>query len=245
MLETAVALALAHVLADFVFQTDAMVRGKRRPLVFLAHGAIVAATAWIALGLPLDARPVALVALAHLAIDAAKLRFGGPGFRPFALDQMAHVAMIVLAAVLFPGTWQTGLWAGPAVTGALPANGLPTAMLLLAGLVACVWAGGHAVGALMAGIRLPADPETDPSLPQGGRLIGKLERLMIYMLVLSGEIVGIGLLIAAKSILRFGEIQSSTSRQIAEYVIIGTLASFAWALGISVAVARLLPLLAG
>jgi hypothetical protein len=84
-----------------------------------------------------------------------------------------------------------------------------------------------------AGMPDPSDPATDPSLPQGGRLIGKLERLMIFMLVLSGEIVGIGLLIAAKSILRFGEIQSSESRQIAEYVIIGTLASFAWALGVA------------
>ena len=48
----------------------------------------------------------------------------------------------------------------------------------------------------------------------------------------------IGLLIAAKSILRFGEVQKS--RQVAEYVIIGTLASFAWVLAVSLATVRLL-----
>jgi hypothetical protein len=57
MLETAVALGFAHVVADFVLQTDAMVANKHRPLVLLAHIAIVAATAWLALGLPVG--PVA------------------------------------------------------------------------------------------------------------------------------------------------------------------------------------------
>jgi hypothetical protein len=244
MAETAVALLFAHLAADFLLQSDAMVRGKRRPMVLLAHIAIVAVTAWAFLGLPLQPGAVAFVAGSHLLIDAAKIRFAGPGFRPFALDQAAHLAMIAVAATAFPGTWEAGLWARPELLAALPeAADLPRALLLASGLVASVWAGEHAVGALMSGVHLPPDPTTDPSLPQGGRLIGKLERLMIYTLVLAGEIGGIGLLIAAKSILRFGEIQSGTTRLIAEYVIIGTLASFAWALAVSIGIARLLALL--
>ena len=43
MLETAVALVFAHVLADFVLQSDAMVRDKHRPTVLLRHVAVVAA----------------------------------------------------------------------------------------------------------------------------------------------------------------------------------------------------------
>ena len=50
MLETAVALAFAHLLADFVLQTDAMVRDKARPPVLLGHVGIVAAASWAALG---------------------------------------------------------------------------------------------------------------------------------------------------------------------------------------------------
>ena len=40
----------------------------------------------------------------------------------------------------------------------------------------------------------------------------------------------IGFLIAAKSILRFNELARDSDRRASEYVIIGTLASFAWAL---------------
>jgi hypothetical protein len=42
-----------------------------------------------------------------------------------------------------------------------------------------------------------------------------------------------GVLIAAKSILRFGEIKDASQRKVAEYIIIGTFLSFGWALLIS------------
>ena len=99
-------------------------------------------------------------------------------------------------------------------------------MALASGLIATVWAGDYAVAALMTGVETPAAS----SLPRGGRLIGKLERLLILMLVLAGEPDGIGFLIAAKSILRFNELAGDADRHVSEYVIIGTLASFAWAI---------------
>jgi hypothetical protein len=231
MLETAVALLLAHVVADFVLQSDRMVREKRRVPMLLAHGAIVAATTWAALGLPLAVWPVLVITITHLVADWVKARFGGAGFRAFALDQAAHLSVIAAVAVAWPGTYAAGLWP-EAARIVPPLTGLPVGFAFAAGLIGAVLAGGHAVGALMRGLKLPPDPADDPSLPQGGRLIGQLERLIILVLVLAGEIVGIGLLIAAKSILRFGEAQRS--RQTAEYVIVGTLASFAWALVIAI-----------
>ena len=94
----------------------------------------------------------------------------------------------------------------------------------------------------MAGLKLPLDPETDASLPKGGQLIGRLERLMILMLLLADQPDGIGLLIAAKSILRFNELapRLASDRRASEYVIIGTLASFAWAIGTAWATAAAL-----
>ncbi len=54
---------------------------------------------------------------------------------------------------------------------------------------------------------------------------------MILMLLLADQPDGIGLLIAAKSILRFNELaRDASDRRASEYVIIGTLASFAWAI---------------
>jgi hypothetical protein len=61
---------------------------------------------------------------------------------------------------------------------------------------------------------------------QGGKLIGQLERALIFLLILAGQPASIGLLIAAKSVLRFGELKETEHRMEAEYIIIGTLMSF-------------------
>ncbi|NMC17658.1 MAG: hypothetical protein GYA38_04580 [Chloroflexi bacterium] len=70
-------------------------------------------------------------------------------------------------------------------------------------------------------------------LKEGGRYIGYLERLLIFVFILSGQFAGVGFLITAKSILRFGELKDSENRKQAEYIIIGTFASFLYAILIS------------
>ena len=232
MLETAVALVLAHLAADFLLQTDAMIRDKERLPVLLGHVGIVTAASWTALGFAAVPLLLLLVAATHFVVDLAKLRWAAsrrarglePGFAAFATHQAAHLAVIAVAAGLWPGAWAAGLWADPDVLARLP-----EAMALAAGLIATVWTGGYAVREVIAGLKIPIDPATDTSLPQGGKLIGRLERLMILMLLLADQPDAIGLLIAAKSILRFNELAAS-DRRATEYVIIGTLASFAWAI---------------
>ena len=240
MLETAVALLLGHMLADFTMQTDAMVRDKHRLPVLLGHAGIVVSVSWAALGFPRLPLLLVLVGATHLVLDALKLRWAAwrrangfePGFTAFAVDQAGHLVVIALAAALWPGAWEAGLWGAPETLARAPMLArLPEAMALVGGLVATVWAGGYAVSDLMASLRLSADPDTDASLPKGGQLIGRLERLMILMLLLGNQPDGIGLLIAAKSILRFNELARDADRRASEYVIIGTLASFAWAIG--------------
>ena len=62
-------------------------------------------------------------------------------------------------------------------------------------------------------------------IAEGGRMIGYLERSLITLFVLVGYPAGIGFLIAAKSVFRFGELTDSNRRWQAEYIIIGTLLS--------------------
>ena len=69
----------------------------------------------------------------------------------------------------------------------------------------------------------------------GGATIGRLERLLIYLFVMAGEPSGIGFLIAAKSVFRFGELSDKANRLEAEYITIGTLMSFAVGLTLSIA----------
>jgi hypothetical protein len=55
-----------------------------------------------------------------------------------------------------------------------------------------------------------------------GRVIGILERMLVYYLVLKAQYGAIGLVLAAKSFTRFKDLEK---RDYAEYVLIGTLAS--------------------
>ena len=133
---------------------------------------------------------------------------------------------IAALALWLPDLWAQGLWAG------VPQA--PGLMLLIAGALLATRAGGFAVGLLMA----PFAAATPDGLPGGGRVIGLLERGLIFALVLLGQPEGVGLLLAAKSILRFGAVKDD--RAASEYVIIGTLASVGWALLVAYATQSLL-----
>lgn len=68
------------------------------------------------------------------------------------------------------------------------------------------------------------------SLGDAGLWIGVLERLLIVTFVLMNEFSAIGFLIAAKSIIRFGDKDIIHPRKQSEYILIGTLLSFCFAL---------------
>jgi len=65
------------------------------------------------------------------------------------------------------------------------------------------------------------------SLNEAGKWIGIFERLLVFTFVIASHFEGIGFLIAAKSILRFNDIKGHEARKEAEYILIGTLMSFA------------------
>ena len=70
-----------------------------------------------------------------------------------------------------------------------------------------------------------------------GKLIGYLERGLILIFVIFSKYEAIGFLIAAKSILRFGEASSGTEKS--EYVLAGTLLSLAFALLLGILVIKI------
>lgn len=218
MTETLTALLFAHVVADFVLQTGWMVTHKRQAKGLIAHGAVVLACAVVATG-NLAPGLFWLTAL-HMATDALKARVGR-GLGGFLADQAAHLVALAALGWWLPGLWAGGFWAGQ--------TALPGLMALVAGAVLATRAGGFAIGFLMQPFAARLAPEVSAeSLPGAGRLIGLLERGLIFALILLGQPEGVGLLIAAKSILRFGAVRDD--RALSEYVIIGTLASFGWAL---------------
>ncbi|MCM2561332.1 DUF3307 domain-containing protein [Lutimaribacter sp. EGI FJ00015] len=226
VIETFTALLFAHVLADFVFQTRAMMHLRRSAPMTVLHGAIVLVSAQATTG-QVAAPELLALAAAHIAIDTVKTMGGFDRIVGFSADQAAHLATLGAVSLYAPTLWKTGFYA--AHDWALPL------MALAAGLIVTITAGQHAVGLLMRphGARV-----RNNGLRDGGRLIGMLERGLIFLLIGLGQPLGVGFLVGAKSILRFGT--ATRDQRTAEYVIIGTLASFGWAITASYATQALL-----
>ncbi|MFP3915896.1 MAG: hypothetical protein ACLFWM_13540 [Actinomycetota bacterium] len=83
-----------------------------------------------------------------------------------------------------------------------------------------------AIRSLLRRIRVAPTPGSEGA----GRWIGILERSIIFLLVAGGEAGAAGLVVAAKAILRFPEIAGDESHLSAEYVLIGSLASWLFAI---------------
>ena len=232
MIETFAALLFAHALADFVLQSRWVAANKAKPLAMLIHISTVLLTAALATG---SATPVFVgFAAAHMAIDLGKLLAtralpGRHGLALFLTDQALHLASLMAFAWLVPDIWAAGHYH--------TLTQLPAMMTVVSGLIIATRAGGFAVGILME----PWSEASPHGLPNGGRAIGHLERGLIFLLILSDLAAGIGFLIAAKSVLRFGSV--GDDRALSEYVIIGTLASFGWAIVTSTGTVALLSLM--
>ena len=69
-------------------------------------------------------------------------------------------------------------------------------------------------------------PKQNKELPNAGKYIGILERLFTFVFIVTNNWEGIGFLLAAKSVFRFGDLNKTDDRNLTEYILIGTLLSF-------------------
>jgi len=115
------------------------------------------------------------------------------------------------------------------------------AFICLAGAFIAVFVGSSFVSVYMStfAAKLKAAHERSETaipergFPEAGKLIGQLERFLIFLIVMAGHPEGVSFLVAAKSVFRFGELTDHQNRLEAEYITIGTLLSFSWGLLIS------------
>jgi hypothetical protein len=236
--QIALCLITAQLAGDFLLQTAAMVRNKKMFSVLLGHAAILGAVSYVLCGLWSRWEIPAVILISHAAIDYAKTRSGKNSPSAFLIDQGVHFAVIGLLTSYITGSGgDASYWTG--VFG----SWYPKSLVLISGATASVVAGGFLIGSAVRPIQeqllahRKATGMEITGFEAGGVLIGRLERGLILLLTLTGQPAGIGFLITAKSILRFGEAQDPGHRIEAEYIIIGTLMSFGW--GILVAFATL------
>ncbi|WP_296020806.1 DUF3307 domain-containing protein [uncultured Agrobacterium sp.] len=234
MIFTFTALLAAHLLADFILQTEWLVARKGKLKYLSLHVLLVAIAAALAIGAQtlVAAFAIGVIAVTHLALDYVKLHYLGNKLLAFALDQFGHLVVVLGIAFFIPTLMTKGWWA------ALPGDAqlaYYAGLTLVSGLIVAVPLGGILIKKLVEGLPSPPPPAQGVTastsivgMAKGGQYIGWLERGLTFLFVLTGRYEAVGFLLTAKSILRFGDIRDSNDRHIQEYIIIGTMLSFGW-----------------
>lgn len=211
-------LLLAHLIGDFLLQPNSWVTEKEKkkansPKVyihFLIHGLLIL----FLLGINYWDMALSLM-LIHVVIDLVKLYFQKNNNRVvwFFADQIAHLLAIV-------GIWY--VWFKPEIELSLS----PDFWIYCTAVILITQVAGITIQLLLAGWSKKLDLSEGASLQNAGKYIGMLERLFVFVFVITGKWEAIGFLLAAKSVFRFGDLRKSKDRKLTEYILIGTLISF-------------------
>ena len=230
------ALYLAHLLTDFVFEPDRLVAGKRNSaaLAYVEHGGIHLISAALLLGLASPALARSLdfygviigLTLVHLALDRGKLSLirltrKAEGSLAFVAGQLMYVFAVCVAAGMIAKIPLRELIAGLAWVQ-FHAEGT---LLLLVVYVGVIFGGGYFVRLVTRPLLrgdLGLAGQTTEELQNAGMYIGWLERFLILTSILLQSPATVGLILTAKSIARYPEFKS---KRFAEYFLIGTLLS--------------------
>jgi hypothetical protein len=235
-------LMVAHLAGDYPLQTSRIAQEKGRPAALAQHLAVHALLlALVGLTEPMELRlwlGLLLVLAAHGAIDAWTVRRQPRDLGHLAADQGLHLASLIAgAAIARPDQLPDG--AG-ALTSLLQSG---STWIVAAGVLIVVPAGATVIGRWVSPFRVAlsdASREQLAGLEFAGRWIGMLERFVIFVAVLARVEALIGFVIAAKAVLRLPEARERWSRELAEYYLVGSLASLGWAMVAGLAVRWLL-----
>ncbi|MCQ2232881.1 MAG: DUF3307 domain-containing protein [Paludibacteraceae bacterium] len=236
-------LFLAHIVADFYLQTDDSCKAKTNRGVkskeLWIHALLVFVLSWLVV---FDVKGwwlAAVVGVSHLLIDALKPKVGKcvdgrNELWVFLIDQGLHIGIIALVSYgwLQCNSWQEFGW----LQACNPRYVLLATSMLLA----------HKPSNILINliiryyqVPVPTDVASETtSVGSGesgkkhgsfhsGALIGTMERVLMIILIVLSQYEAIGFLIAAKSILRFSDVNESEK---SEYVVAGTFLSFGIAL---------------
>lgn len=214
-------LILAHLLTDFVLQPKSWIESRSQRHFQSAHlylhGLITGLVAWLFIGV--HYWWVALTVLVtHTAID------GWKSYRPvetkfFLIDQILHF-LVILAC------WYFIFINADDVLSAWELINTKNTLTVITAYVFVTFPSGILIGQLTQKWR---DQIPDaPTLGNAGKWIGIIERVIILTLVFNHQYAAMGLLITAKSLLRFSE--SNRAEIKTEYLLIGTLISISIAI---------------
>ena len=226
MILFAIKLILAHLLGDFLLQPVRWVAGKEvkkiRSKYLYYHIGIHLACLLLLLQFQMKYWVgILLIALSHYIIDLLKLYLQKPGNKRwmFFADQVAHLLLLaVVVNIYFPFHIKYDLLFSVPV------------LLFVCFIVFITNVTGVIMQVIISRWRLsnwlPTEQPENEGLQKAGMYIGILERLFVFGFIIMHHWEGVGFLIAAKSIFRFGDLTKAKDRKLTEYILIGTLLSF-------------------
>lgn len=227
---------LFYCLIPFCLHASVVGRLGRRK--FSLHWQIIAAVAAAAMViLPiltganwviLTAATVGLIIITTTII--ATIRNGNLARTVVMFTNLAFVALVLgnenwvtgfNGATISAASWIAG---NNALAAQISSATLHTLMVVLSGLIIVTVEINHPIALFLKRTKLmPEETSANASPePARGRAIGYLERAIVFILTLTGNFAGLGLVLVAKGIARF---QQLNDRDFAEYVLIGTLLS--------------------
>ena len=214
-------LILAHLITDFILQPTQWIKSRNekhfRSGYLYLHGLTTAFVALLFIGYTYWI-VVLIILVTHILIDGWK-SYRPDKVRYFLIDQALHLAIIL-------GCWYFTFLHPEDIRSAWQQINNRNTWVLLTSFIFLTRPCGILIGQLTQKWRAQI-PDAD-SLGNAGKWIGIIERIIILVLVLNHQYASVGLLITAKSLLRFNEPNRLEVKT--EYLLIGTLISFSIAI---------------
>lgn len=236
MISLIIKLTLAHLIGDFLLQPQSWVNSKEekglKSWYFWCHIGIHVITLSLilfttSLLIEEKIKILLIIIVSHGIIDILKIWIGRRKRTPktlFFLDQILHLLAIAVATyTVFPFNINTQ-WLNQDIIY-LALSAIITVTFGLAVIIKVIllnWKPSK---------KIDNENSSDSVNAPAGFWIGILERLLIFYFVISGLWTGIGFLLTAKSVLRFGTLSNEKEKDLVEYILVGTLLSFTLAIG--------------
>ena len=225
----ALQLLLAHVITDFVLQSEKLIIQKeekkaKAPFLYI-HAAVSGLLTYVIIQ-DWNMWGVAIfIAVTHFFIDLWKLY------------KKSDSLLILLGIWLYLTNNFNEII--PFITDFFTSKNI---LIIFTGYLLVIYPIGFIIGKATQRWQeeIAAEEGDFPSLKKAGRYIGIFERILVLTFILTNNFAAIGFLIAAKSILRFSDKGKSGARKQTEYVLIGTLMSFALTIIIGVLIKGLM-----
>lgn len=215
-------LLLTHLIGDFLLQPTNWVKAKKRlkiaaPQLYLhvlVHGLLVftLTNSW----------EIALTVLSvHYLIDLTKLYFQQDKTERnwFFIDQLLHLISLLVIWMIFEN---------PAI--ALDTVNQQRLLIYATAVILISYPASIILKQVLSLWSPSAEKEGEKTLANAGQYIGIIERILVFVFIVTNHWEAIGFLLAAKSVFRFGDLKRAKDRRLTEYILVGTLLSFGLAI---------------